>query len=403
MVTYPLPYLMWGGILMFVLKLGARRQINALLRNDNVVSHLNVLAGTSQEQVAHGDTLENLLEEVPHEKISHIRTEMIRTLIRSRIFDNHRLLGEYYLIAVDGSGIRYYRKRHCEHCLTKTSKKTGVTTYYHSVLEVKLVTDNGLALSIDTEFIENATKDMDKQDCELRAFYRLAPRLKKMFPQLPICLLMDSLHGVEQVMQVCADYGWKYIINFKHGRMPAKYEEFISLCDSVQKSNRFSFTLPDKTKQEYKFATGIEHGKQKFNAIHCTEYKPKETKQYAYMTNISVNSNRCAEIVNQGGRIRWKIENQGFNTQKNGGYELEHAYSENENATKCFYYLLQIAHILNQLMEKGSLLNKKAMIKMGSMKNIARFLLEGFRNNQITKEIFESLFAKPFQIRFSSA
>lgn len=121
------------------------------------------------------------------------------------------------------------------------------------------------------------------------------------------------------------------------------------------------------------------------------------------MTNISVNSNGCAEIVNQGGRIRWKIENQGFNTQKNGGYELEHAYSENENATKCFYYLLQIAHILNQLMEKGSLLNKKAMIKMGSMKNIARFLLEGFRNNQITKEIFESLFAKPFQIRFSSA
>lgn len=388
---------------MFVLKLGARRQINALLRNDNVVSHLNVLAETSQERIAHGDTLENLLERVPHENISKIRTEMIRTLIRSRTLDSHRLMEKYYRLALDGSGIRYYSERHCEHCLTKTSKKTGVTTYYHSVLEAKLVTENGLALSIDTEFIENVTKDMDKQDCELRAFYRLAPRLKKMFPQLPICLLMDALYGVEKVMKICEDSGWKYIINFKSGRMPTKYEEFISLCDSVQKGNRCNLTLPDKTRQEYKFATGIEHGKQKFNAILCTEYKPNDTKQYAYMTNIPVNSDRCVEIVNQGGRIRWKIENQGFNTQKNGGYDLEHAYTQNENAAKCFYYLLQIAHILNQLIEKGSLLTQEARVKMGSIKNIARFLIEGIRNVQMTEEIYKSLFARPFQIRLNSA
>lgn len=95
-------------------------------------------------------------------------------------------------LTFDGTGHLVFKDKHCEHCLVK--KKDGkVLYYYHNVLEAKLVTENGLALSIGTEFIENSDEGASKQDCELRAFYRLAENLKKDFPQLSICLLLDGL------------------------------------------------------------------------------------------------------------------------------------------------------------------------------------------------------------------
>ena len=84
------------------------------------------------------------------------------------------------------------------------------------MLEAKIVTETGLALSIETEFIENNGLDT-KQDCELKAFYRLLKRLKKRFPQLKICMLLDSLYAVDHVIKLIEGYGWKYIINFKEG------------------------------------------------------------------------------------------------------------------------------------------------------------------------------------------
>jgi hypothetical protein len=406
MVRYPLSYLIWEGILLFSLNLGSRRQIHHLLREPAVVTHLNALAQAEMrpEKVSHGDTLNKILIRTDYLSFAVIRTDMVRKLIRSRVLDKHRLLGKYYLIAIDGSGILSFDHRHCKHCLTKKCSQTGKTIYYHMVLEAKLVTASGFAFSIDTEFIENSDPNASKQDCELKAFYRMAPRLKEAFPALPICLLMDGIYANQTVMGICAQYRWKYIINFKEGSMPAKYEEFESLCKSVQCENKIACSLPDKTRQEFEFATGIEHEGHTFNVIRCLETEPGETasKQYAWMTNLSVTKDTCVEIANQGGRIRWKIENQGFNAQKNGGYHLEHAYSQNENAGKCFYILLQIAHTINQLIEKGSLLSKEARKKIGCIKNIAKLLLESIRTQPISETAFEALFSAPFQIRINS-
>lgn len=115
------------------------------------------------------------------------------------------------------------------------------------------------------------------------------------------------------------------------------------------------------------------------------------------MTNLEINSSNFEEIA-KGGRLRWKIENEGFNMQKNGGYRLEHAYSLNPNAIKNFYFLLQIAHILNQLMEKGSLLKNKLLKVFGSIKNFSAALLKAF-----TSQVFHfdpTVLGRRIQIRF---
>ena len=93
---------------------------------------------------------------------------------------------------------------HCDHCLHKTSKN-GVTTYFHYVLEAKLITPNGFAISLATEWIENPSS-YDKQDCELKAFKRLAWKMKKFFPRLPICIHADGLYPSKRFFEIVRNF-----------------------------------------------------------------------------------------------------------------------------------------------------------------------------------------------------
>ena len=90
--------------------------------------------------------------------------------------------------------------------------------------------------SIGGEFIENNGEDRKrqegmnaeeiKQDCETKAFFRLAERIKKRFPRLPILLLADSLYASKQVMELCREYKWEFLIRYKKGSIPSIAEEY---------------------------------------------------------------------------------------------------------------------------------------------------------------------------------
>ncbi len=104
----------------------------------------------------------------------------------------------------------------------------------------------------------------------------------------------------------------------------------------------------------------------------------------------------------QGGRDRWIIENQGFNTQKNGGYELEHAFSESNAATKCFYVLMQIGHTFNQLLEKGSLLRGRIQAEMGSLRVFLLRMWAVLTEVRLDPVQLQRVLARHIQIRFES-
>ena len=97
----------------------------------------------------------------------------------------------------------------------------------------------------------------------------------------------------------------------------------------------------------------------------------------------------------------WKIENEGFNVQKNGGYDLEHAYTTDPVASKVFYFLLQMAHVIAQLTEKGSLFRQAFPDGVGSAKNIAFRLLEAWRNLRVSAQRMTQLLEARRQIRFA--
>jgi hypothetical protein len=419
MVDYQAPFLCWWGLLLFCCKLGSRRQLDFQLRDDPlwVLDNVNRLAQTEQTSLPVHKTLSHFLGHVGSAPLAQLRTDCVRQLMRNKVLDATRLEG-CFTVAVDGTGFLSFQQRHCAHCLVHEHE--SYTVYLHPVLEAKLVDTRGLALSLCSEFIENPTRAAQipdpstlttyaavKQDCELKAFARLAGNLKEQFPQTRFCLGGDSLYACAPVFALCAQHQWSFVLTFKEGRTPALWQEFQSLLPLCPE-NRLVAHGPDKTRQTFRWVNDLEHSDEQgrlhiVHALLCEENGPAGKQTFAWVTDFRLQPNNVCAIASQGGRVRWNIENQGFNMQKNSGLNLEHAYSTDPDVMKSFYYLLQIAHLFLQMFEMGSLLRRLAQDYnttpvglFGSLKNMAQRLLECFRYFQLGPEAFQTA---PGQIR----
>lgn len=400
-IVYPRQFLLWEAMMAFLLKLGSRRQVRFELDSPEALENLNHLSGCHLDTLAHSDTLEHLLGHVRPEALMRLRRDMVRRLIRMKALDHGRLLG-HVLVVLDGTGQLHFHQRHCEHCLEATFN--GQTHYYHSILEAKLVTPQGLALSIGSEFIENADPHASKQDCELKAFSRLAPRLKKDYPQLRLCFLGDALYANGTFLSICEENSWKYIITFKEGSMPAVWQEYESLRGLCPQNRKVLPATASRPRQTLAFVDPLgyrdDQGRpHRFRVFECREGQGDDQRFFAWLTNFKVTTENVAALANDGGRCRWKIENQGFNIQKNGGFNLEHAYSTSPRQIKNWYTLLQIAHMILQLIECGSLLTADCKRLFGGLRTMARRLAESIRNRLIPRDALDLETAARIQIR----
>jgi hypothetical protein len=380
-VVYDKSFCIWSALSIFMQALGSRRQfdrealVDAARPAHCLLENLNRLAGTEETDILHGDTLNDYLCLLPPRHLAQIPHKMAGRLIRMRALDYARLFG-MYLIVIDATGIRYSAKRHCEYCLTQ--KHSGKTVYYHLVLEAKLITPEGMVFSVGSEFIENTDPKATKQDCELAGFPRLAAKIKERFPRLPICVLLDGLYANQHVFSLCRQYHWHWIISFQQGSLPTAFREFHTL-KALCPNNTLETRVKDRY-QRLTWVSDLEHEAQRFSAFDCLTYNDDlEPIYFAWITDLPVSTRRVVRLANHGGRKRWTIENQGFNNQKNQGYGLEHAYSDNNDAIKNYYFILQIAHTIVQLLIHGPV---AAVFKslIGTMKNFFRRLADDLRH-----------------------
>ncbi len=114
--TYPTRFLAWWGLLLYLLQLHSRRQLDFRLQaqGTNVLDNLNRLAGTDQDSRPVHGTLDHFLGHVDGEAFDNLRVQMIRHLIRSKVLEPARLQG-YLVVLLDGTGLYTFHQRHCEH------------------------------------------------------------------------------------------------------------------------------------------------------------------------------------------------------------------------------------------------------------------------------------------------
>jgi len=352
--VYSMVEIIMAGVAMFLFKEGSRNAMNQSREEGYFKNNYRALFNC---ELPHLDTVDEVLRVLDETALKKLSKTLIKSLLTNKVLHKFRVFKKYFIVAIDATGVHSFDHQHCQQCLTRTSKN-GKITYFHHVLEAKLIAHNGFSLSLGTEWIENTETGYDKQDCELKAFKRLAEQLKKDYPRLPICITADGLYPNTTFFKVCENNSWLFISAFKDGNLPSVQEKITQLI-SLNKNNHDQesvTTVNYQLTKEYDWLTDIEYGKHSLNWAACIETKTKEGEEpevtrFVYVTNINISEKNIKEIIHTG-RLRQKIENEGFNTQKNLGYKLEHKYSRTSfRATKNYYQCLQIAHIINQLME----------------------------------------------------
>jgi hypothetical protein len=418
-IIYPRRFLACWGILLYVLQLGSRRQLDYQLRAEGtqVLGNLNRLLNTDLITRPVHDTLDYFAGQTTVAGSERLRTKMNQRLLRMKVLESTRVLGHVPLIT-DGTGHLVFGQRHCARCLRQ--RHGSRTSYLHQVLEAKFVGPAGVVSSAGSVFIENEPgweelpAEQRKQQCELKAMDALAPALKRDYPQLKICWLGDALWACGRAFAIARANGWSFVFTFKEGRLPALWREFQSLLTCLPEQV-VTVQLPDGTTQEYRWVNGLdyqdsEQRRWKLNALQCRETPPDvKPKLFAWVTKLPLNRQTVVEVATKAGRPRWMIENEGFNWQKNSGMRLEHLYSIDPDKLKVYYVWLQIAHLLLLLMAKGSLLRQRTaewgqsvLGWFGSWENLGQRLLESLRNWWWPEESFAQRPGKAERISLDS-
>ncbi|MFI5136357.1 MAG: hypothetical protein ACHQIM_00930 [Sphingobacteriales bacterium] len=350
--SYEVAELIMAGLSMFIFKRGSRHQadlgVNAAFEQN--------YAAVFGMRIPIMDTVDVFLRKLDPEELEKLKKALVKQLIEKKVLEKWKYGGRY-LVSVDGTGLCSYDYEPYKGCPHKTSKN-GKTTWQAYALEAKLVGANGFSISLLSCWLENSENIDEKQDCEIKAFSRLSKALKKAYPRLPLLLLADGLYGNQTVFGICRKNNWRFIITFKEGSLKTVWQEIELLLPlhSAQKLDRIREKSPAHgwLKEQVQYINDLDYLKYR---LHWVEYKAcydeKEPHEYfSHISDIRMDKVNAWQISHQG-RLRWCIENEGFNTQKNGGYNLEHKFSRKELwAKKNYYELLQIAHLINQLVEK---------------------------------------------------
>ncbi len=350
--SYQVAELIMAGLCMFIFKRGSRNQadlgVNAAFEQN--YAHIFGL------RIPIMDTVDVFLRKLEPKELEKLKTVLVKQLMEKKVLEKWKYGGRY-LVSVDGTGICSYDYEPYKGCPHKTSKN-GKTTWQAYALEAKLVSANGFSISLVSCWLENSENMDEKQDCELKAFSRLAGALKKAYPRLPVLLLADGLYANQTVFEICRKNDWRFIITFKEGNLKTVWQEIDLLLPlhSGQKLDRIKEKHPVKgwLSEQVQYINDLDYLKYQLHWVeYRNSYAGKEPHEYfSHISDIRMDKNNVWEISRQG-RLRWCIENEGFNTQKNGGYNLEHKFSRKELwAKKNYYELLQIAHLINQLAEK---------------------------------------------------
>lgn len=389
---YELSELIMACIAMFIFKEGSRNALNNERQNDEFLNNYRKIF---KMELPHMDTVNAVMMHLSVDQLEELKVMLIKELIKKKVFYNSRELSIYYVVSIDGTHVINVEKGHCESCLHRTLQN-GNVIYFHSVLEAKLVNNKGICISLATEWIENGDVEFAKQDCELKAFVRLSMKLKRDYPRLPICLLCDALYANQTFFKICAENGWRWIVSFKEGNLPSVWEEVKSL-QRLEPGNKLNIRVAGRDEQ-YKWVNEIDYNGFQVNWFESVKEEKVVKHRFVYISDLKINEKNIVNMV-LCGRMRWKIENEGFNIQKNDGYGLNHKYSRTSmQASKNYYQCMQIANMINQLFVLGSLF-KPLHEKRLTIKHIWKIMLGELRAKLDMKELAYVLNQR-IQIRF---
>lgn len=406
-IRHKLTVLMVYGLLLFIFQYASRREANRELSHPGVLETLRTIF-PEVDSIPHLDTLARLLEKIPADHLEDILGTTVRKLLRKKKLQAF-LVEKRYVVAIDGTQKFIRTIPFAPEALRRKKSGDDQVNYSVYLLEAALVGPQGIVIPLLAEFCENQAdqNSQDKQDCELKAFRRLAPRIKQLMGRLPLLVVADGLYPNGPVMQICRQNKWDFMIVLPSSCLKSVWEDALGIHQLEPEQTR-THQWGDRT-QVFWWANDISyvwrdagnrHHRLVIHVVVCNETWEENgltcQTTWAWVSGTPLTRKNVINRCNRAARHRWGIE-ENFLIEKRHGYNYEHPFSYDWNALKGWHALMRLAHLINILTLHTVALWET--VQTLGMRGTLRFLWQTFTGNWLDLSRLSRLRGKPAQLR----
>ena len=346
-------------------------------------------------QVPSDTQMRIILDDVEPVGIRPVFKAALRRLERSKELGKFRFLGGSYLVSLDGTG--YFRSKtiHCSSCLQKVNKRTGEVTYHHQLMGGVIIHPNCReVIPLMPEPIIKQDGET-KNDCERNAAKRFLVQLKQDYPHLSFTITEDALSPNAPHIRELMKHGFHYILGVKEGDHQYLFEQ-VALARQEGRTTEFE-QREGRVVHRFSFINQVPLNKSNpdllVNFIEYWETKKGKTRHFSWVTDFTIVKLNALAIM-RGGRARWKVENETFNTLKNQGYHFEHNFGHGEkNLSVVFVVLMMLAFLVDQVQQLACELFRAVLNKKSSKRSLweeMRALFHTFEFESMT-QLFQAI------------
>lgn len=353
--TIPLTDALMSGFAVFSLK---DPSLLAFDQRRNWCSH-NLMTVYGIEQIPCDTSLREILDDLDPVDLRPFFKMAFQKLQRGKALEKMVFMEDCYLLNLDGTGYFSSASRHSPACMEKTNSETGeVISYYLQMLGAAIVhPDYKEVIPLCPEPIKKQDGDT-KNDCERNAAKRFFADLRREHPHLKLIVNEDALSSNAPHIEDLEKYNLHYILGVKEG--DHKYL-FQYIDAAVENGETTEFIVDDDKNPDIHHAFRILNGvplnkSNQDTLVNFIEYWEEntatgETQHFCWITDFTVTEENTFQIM-RGGRARWKIENETFNTLKNQGYNFGHNYGlGKKNLSTVFVMLMMLAFLVDQALQ----------------------------------------------------
>lgn len=338
-------------------------------------NNLRTLFGV--QDIPKTNALKEILDAQDSRRFNAIFKGIVQRLQRGKQLDQFKLRDGLMVCSIDATVYHSSESVRCKKCLTKHKDNPDkATIYQHFALQAAFMhPDIKQVVPVMAEPIRNRDGSK-KQDCEINAAKRLVPLLRQQFPKIGLIITGDDLFSRGPMIECVLDKNFHFFFVAK----PTSHRYMMEWLAAYDRLHEHREPDPRGRTILYQWMNDVPLNGDK-NAILVNYFCKKllgtapngeeiVRRTESWVTDLDVNRDNVV-LFTRGGKSRWKIENECFNTLKNQGYHLEHNYGHGENNLAFNFYLLTLlAFLFHQIFELCDTDFQASRAKAGSKRNL---------------------------------
>jgi hypothetical protein len=341
----------------------------SLLAFDKVRTEDNLQRVYGIERVPCDTAMREILDPVAPESLRPAFKHVFRQLQRGKALEEMVFVEGHYLVALDGPGYFSSTQIHWASCLEK-QQRNGTVTYSHQMLGAALMHPNKrevIPLMPEPIIKQDGTS---KNDGERNAAKRFITKFRQDHPPLKVIVTEDSLSSNAPHLEMLQAHDVHYILGVKEGDHAFLFHQVAQ----AEQAGRVTYYEREDAEtgahHRFRFVSNMplnaSNADVRGNFLECWDTLKGQVQHFSWVTDLRLNQGTVHRLM-QGGRARWRIENETFNTLKNQGYHFEHNFGHGyQHLSVVFATLMMLAFFIDQVQQLCCPLFQAAWAKWGS-------------------------------------